>query len=83
MAYFVNECDGESFLDKLVEISPVAAAGSATTLYGLLCGAAGYAGHYGQHGKKNPNAVLVADPTQGANDGMLRLMVRTSNESPG
>ena len=76
LAYFLNERQAQDFADKLAEVSPVAQNGAASSMFALLVGAAGYAGHYLEHGKKSPNAYLRLDPSKGANDNVLELVVR-------
>lgn len=83
LAYFLNERQAQDFADKLAEVSPVAQNGAASSMFALLVGAAGYAGHYLEHGKKSPNAYLRLDPSKGANDNVLELVVRTSNQHIG
>lgn len=83
LAYILNERQAQDFADKLAGVSPVAQNGAASSMFALLVGAAGYAGHYLEHGKKSPNAYLRLDPSKGANDNVLELVVRTSNQHIG
>ena len=80
LAYFLNERQAQDFADKLAEVSPVAQNGAASSMFALL---AGYAGHCLEHGKKSPNAYLRLDPSKGANENVLELVVGKSNQHIG